>query len=81
MKEFYNKLPQVERIIFDGEYPISFLRFEDSELPIEIKLSAFNPFVPLDPKNSGLPIIFFQFRIKNTSTEPIETILLSNLFQ
>jgi uncharacterized protein (DUF608 family) len=80
MKEFFNKLPQVENIVFDGEYPFSFLKFEDSKLPIEVKLTAFNPFIPLDPKNSGLPAIIFQFSIKNTSEEPIEAILLGNLF-
>jgi len=80
MKEFLQKLPQVENIIYDGEYPISFLKFEDSKLPIEIRLTAFNPFIPLDAKNSGLPLIVFQFRIKNISNEPIEAILLGNLF-
>lgn len=80
MKEFFDKLPQVENIIFDGEYPVSFLKFEDSELPLEVKLTAFNPFIPLDPKNSGLPIIIFQFSFKNITNEPIEAILLGNLF-
>ncbi|NHJ21237.1 MAG: hypothetical protein EAX91_09855 [Candidatus Lokiarchaeota archaeon] len=79
MREFFEKLPQVENIIFDGEYPISFLKFEDPKLPIEINLTAFNPFIPLDPKSSGLPIIIFRFAIKNVSREPIETILLGNL--
>ena len=80
MREFFDKLPHVENIIFDGEYPLSFLKFEDSELPIEITLSAFNPFIPLDPKNSGLPLIIFQFHVKNISNEPIEVNLLGNLF-
>ncbi len=80
MREFFGKLPQIENIIFDGEYPVSFLKFEDSKLPIEIKLTAFNPFIPLDPKNSGLPIIIFQFNIKNISNELIEATLLGNLF-
>ncbi len=80
MKEFFGKLPQVENIIYDGEYPFSFLKFEDSKLPVEIRLTAFNPFIPLDAKNSGLPLIVFQFRIKNISNEPIEAIILGNLF-
>ena len=80
MKEFFSRLPQVENIVFNGEYPISFLNFEDSKLPIKIKLIAFNPFIPLDPKNSGLPIIIFQFDIKNISDESIEVNLLGNLF-
>ena len=80
MKEFFDILPQFENIIYDGEYPVSFLKFEDSKLPVEIKLNAFNPFIPLDSKNSGLPLIIFQFHFKNISNGPIEAILLGNLF-
>ncbi len=79
MKKLFNALPQVENIQFDGEYPILFLQFKDALLPIEIKLTAFNPFIPLDPKNSGLPVIIFQFQVKNISKENIEVIVLGNL--
>ncbi|TES96308.1 MAG: hypothetical protein E3J90_08320 [Promethearchaeota archaeon] len=78
MKEFFNKLPQVENIIFSGEYPISFLEFEDKSLPIETSLIAFNPFIPLDSKNSGIPVIIFQIHIKNISNVQIEAIVLGN---
>ncbi len=78
MKEFFNKLPQVENIIFSGEYPISFLKFEDKSLPIETSLIAFNPFIPLDSKNSGIPVIVFQIHIKNISDVQIEAIVLGN---
>ena len=80
MKEFVDKLPQVENIIFSGEYPISFLKFEDKSLPIETSLIAFTPFIPLDSKNSGIPVVVFQFHVKNISNEPIEVTLLGNMF-
>ncbi len=79
MKEFFDKLPQVEDIVFDGEYPISFLKFEDKSLPIETSLIAFTPFIPLDSKNSGIPVIIFQIHIKNISDFQVEAIVLGNL--
>lgn len=79
MKEFFEKLPQVENIIFSGEYPISFLKFEDKSLPIETNLIAFNPFIPLDSKNSGIPVIIFQIHIKNISDVQVEATVLGNL--
>jgi len=78
MKEFFDKLPQVESIIFSGEYPISFLKFEDKSLPIETNLIAFNPFIPLDSKNSGIPVIIFQIQIKNISDVQVEATVLGN---
>ncbi len=79
MKEFFEKLPQVESIIYSGEYPISFLKFEDKALPIETSLIAFNPFIPLDSKNSGIPVIVFQIHIKNISDVQVEATVLGNL--
>jgi len=79
MKDFFNKLPQVENIIYSGEYPISFLKFEDKALPIETRLIAFNPFIPLDSKNSGIPVIIFQIHIKNISDVQVEATVLGNL--
>ena len=77
-KEMFEILPGVENIIFNGEYPIAFLKFIDRSLPLDISLSTFNPFIPLDSNNSGLPLIIFQFQIVNTSNSTIEFTLAGN---
>lgn len=74
-KEMFEILQGVETICFDGEYPIAFLEFKDQLLPIDISLTSYTPFIPLDPKNSGLPIIIFEFQMKNTSNNPQEVVL------
>ena len=79
MKEMFKILPGVEDIRFIGEYPVAFLEFIDPSLPIDISLITFNPFVPLDPKNSGLPVIVFKFHIQNSSEAPCEVALVGNL--
>ncbi len=77
-KEIFEILPGIEEIQFCGEYPIAFLDFIDPSLPIDISLTTYNPFIPLDPKNSGLPLIIFHFNIKNTSNSPCEVSLAGN---
>jgi len=77
-KDMLKYLPTVEDIQYDGEYPISFLRFIDKNLPIEISLTVYNPFIPLDSKNSGLPLIVFDFRIQNPTENSHEVSLISN---
>ena len=74
-KAMFEILPGVEEIRFNGEYPIAFLQFVDNSLPIDISLNTYNPFIPLDPKNSGLPFTIFQFHITNRSNNPCEVIL------
>lgn len=74
-KEMFEIVPGVEEIKFNGEYPIAFLEYLDNSFPIEISLMTTTPFIPLDPKNSGLPLIIFQFNIRNISNVPCEVSL------
>jgi non-lysosomal glucosylceramidase len=78
-KEMFKILPGIEEIQFYGEYPIAFLEFIDPLLPIHINLTTYNPFIPLDPKNSGLPILIFHFNIKNISDAPCEVSLAGSI--
>ncbi len=50
---------------FNGEYPIALIKFSEDEVPVDIKLEAWNPMIPLDIKNSSIPVIVFSFKIKN----------------
>ena len=60
-------LPRLERARFRAEYPFAEVELEDSQLPLQITLEAFNPFIPLKPEESGIPAFIFRFRIKNLS--------------
>lgn len=52
-----------ENVTFTGEFPFASLCFSDSAFPGEITLTAFNPFIPLDADNSGIPAAIFDIRI------------------
>jgi len=43
-------VPRVPSIDMVGEYPFAELKFVDSELPVEVQLTAFTPFAPLDSR-------------------------------
>ncbi|HVU69412.1 MAG TPA: GH116 family glycosyl hydrolase [Ktedonobacteraceae bacterium] len=55
----------VEQTTFTGSYPFARLVYEDEQLPVEVQMEAFSPFVPLDAAASGLPAIYFTFTIRN----------------
>jgi len=59
-------------ISFRGQYPIGFVEYRDTALPVEISLEAFSPFIPLNEDDSGLPATIMEFRVKNTSKTPVE---------
>src|ERR1039458_2284332 len=62
------------------EYPMAGLRFHEPDLPVQVELTAFSPFAPLDPRFSSMPLAAFVFRIKNP-TKQKQTVSLAALMQ
>jgi non-lysosomal glucosylceramidase len=71
-------LPPIQDIKFVGEYPIAELSYEDDALPIEVSLATFSPFVPMAEKDSGLPVIVFDFTIRNPLARPVGVAVLAS---
>ena len=72
--------PRVQQIEMTGEYPMATLRFQDKGLPVQVELTAFSPFAPLDARFSSMPLAAFVFRIKNP-TKQKQTVSLAALMQ
>lgn len=69
-RRLLSKLPGVEITEFIGEYPIARLHYADPALPVEVAMEAFNPFVPLNSKDSGLPAICTNITVTNPTDRP-----------
>ena len=72
-------LRSIPEISFDGRFPFANLSYRDDSLPVELSLEAFSPFIPLNAKDSALPLIFFAFKVENTSSVPCQVSLLFSL--
>ena len=60
---------------FRGQYPVATLKYEAKDVPLEIGLEAFSPFIPLEAADSGLPVTMFEFTLKNRSAAAVEATL------
>jgi len=58
-------LSRLESATFTGEYPLAHIDFEDSLLPVTVRLDAFSPFIPHDADDSGLPVAILRYRVTN----------------
>ena len=65
-----------DEIAFEATYPLATIRYIDKDVPVEISLQAYSPFIALDEENSGLPATIFSFQINNKSTHPVKISLL-----
>ena len=71
------QLPGVARFdeaAFKGEYPFAYLTLKDKNVPADVKLEAYNPFVPLSPEKSGIPAAIFNWKIKNNKNKGVSAI-------
>ena len=59
-------------VTFCGQYPIGTVNYHDPACPVEVKLEAYSPFIPLNPEDSGLPATVMEYVITNTSAEALK---------
>lgn len=67
-----NGFPHFKSNTFMGEFPIARLDFTEEKFPGKVSLTAFNPLIPLDSKNSSIPAAFFETEFKNTGNTTLE---------
>lgn len=67
-----NGFPHFEKNTFNGEFPFAELEFYDKKFPGNVKLTAFNPLIPLDSKNSSIPAAFFEVEFENISDSTLK---------
>lgn len=78
-RKLLEALPGVRQIEYAGEYPIAEVAYREPQLPVEVRLEAYSPFIPLNAKDSGLPAIVFDFRLKNPGPQPVAASVLATL--
>ncbi len=76
---FVPGLPRMEKARFKGEYPFAEVELSDSQVPLRVVLEAFNPLVPLEPDDSGIPAFVLRFRIKNTGAAPAKVTIAGSV--
>ena len=58
---------------YQVHYPFfSAVDYPNSGLPVDIHMTAFNPCIPLNSKDSGIPIIIFNFDVTNPLAEDVQ---------
>lgn len=72
-------LPHFRSVAFEGAFPFARLYLEDPKMPLRVTLEAYNPFIPLNPDDSGLPIAIFHFTLHNPTDTPVEAVLFANM--
>ena len=70
-REYLTGLPHFRECEFRGEFPIATLTFKDRTFPGRVRMTAFNPFIPLNDLDSGIPADFFEIEVTNNNKQAI----------
>ena len=68
----FEGFPRFQNCVFQGEYPFGEATLTDASLPLEVKVTGWNPFIPLDDKNSGIPCAILEYTLRNTTARRVE---------
>lgn len=69
----------VEKIVFDGRFPVCDLNYVDSELHCKLKLKAVSPFVPHNSDVSSTPGFYMDFTVENPTESELSISLLGSI--
>ncbi len=71
-REYLTGLPHFQSTIFRGDFPFSEIKFIDNTFPGDVHLLAFNPFIPLNDQDSGIPAAFFEIQVTNSTDSVLD---------
>ena len=58
-------LPRFEHCSFAAAYPFGQVLLRDPDVPVHVRLEAFNPLIPADAERSGMPVAVLRFVLTN----------------
>lgn len=73
-------LPRFDSCSVWTNYPFYNYQFEKKGLPLQVKLEAVTPFIPLDALNSGIPAFRMKYTIANQSRKAVKVSVCSTLY-
>jgi uncharacterized protein (DUF608 family) len=64
--------PRFEKTTFAVAYPLAQVSFEHKQVPLQVRLEAFNPLAVGNEDKSGIPVAVLRYVIRNISKEPMD---------
>jgi non-lysosomal glucosylceramidase len=72
-------LPRFRQASFTSAYPLGQVHLADPDIPLSIRLDAFNPMIPGDPDQSGIPIVILRFVLENPTNHNVEAAICGSM--
>ena len=67
----FHGLPRFGHCTFAAAYPLGQVLLSDPDMPVNVRLEAFNPMVPADAEASGIPVAVLRYVLINKTHKPV----------
>ncbi|MHC4555972.1 MAG: GH116 family glycosyl-hydrolase [Planctomycetota bacterium] len=64
-------MPRFRKCSFAAAYPLGQVVLSDSDVPVDVRIMAFNPLIPGDADASGIPIAILRYVLSNKTDKSI----------
>ncbi len=64
--------PHFSEASFETKFPFGTVKLRDDDIPMDVSITGWSPFIPTDEDNSGLPVGGLEYTFKNTSGKALE---------
>ena len=71
-------LPRFRQASFLARFPFAEIELKDRNMPLDVSLKAWSPFIPSDEDNSSLPAGAIEYTFRNNGSKEIEAIFSYN---
>ena len=71
-------LPRFKQAAFLSRFPFGTVSLEDPNIPLEVTLTGWSPFIPGDADNSSLPVGSLEYSFKNGTDSAVEAVFSFN---
>ncbi len=71
-------LPRFANCTFKAQFPFAAVSLSDTDLPLNVHITGWSPFVPTQPDYSSLPVAVLEYHFTNTSEQDIEAVFSFN---
>ena len=72
-------LPRFRECSFDAAYPFGQVNLSDPDMPVDVKVKAFNPFIPANADDSGIPIFILRYEVTNNTNKSMEVAISGSM--
>lgn len=64
--------PRFEKAAFETKFPFGRIKLSDNDIPLDVSINGWSPFIPTDEDNSSLPVGGIEYTFKNTGNKSVE---------